>query len=230
MKKIFVYSMLLALLSAVPTEIEAKRYAKSSMRTKTKTERNVSKSNVEKQGNDDYVDLGLPSGTLWATKNIGASSPEGYGNYYAWGETSPKSSYTRDNYTGEDITSDELPAGRDAATANWGSDWRMPSIEQIKELVDGCKWTWTSRNGVNGQLGRSMYNNKTIFLPAAGYRYGASLYDAGSYGNYWSRTRYDSGYAYGLGFKSGGVDYGNGYYYDNRYDGHSVRAVRVSQH
>ena len=178
----------------------------------------------------EWVDLGLPSGTLWATKNIGASTPKDYGNYYAWGETTPKSSYTWDNYTGKDITSDELPAGRDAATANWGSNWRTPSLEQIKELINGCGWTWTSKKGVKGQLGTSKYNNKTIFLPAAGYRLATSLSGAGSYGYYWSRTRYNSTYAYGIHIYSGGVSYNgyNGFYY-TRYNGPSVRAVRVSK-
>ncbi|MBQ4291607.1 MAG: Ig-like domain-containing protein [Muribaculaceae bacterium] len=174
----------------------------------------------------EWVDLGLPSGTLWATKNVGASTPKDYGNYYAWGETSPKSSYTLDNYMGNDITSAELPTGRDAATANWGSKWRTPSLEQIKELVSGCGWTWTSKKGVNGKLGTSKYNNKTIFFPAAGYRDGTSLDDAGSGGFYWSRTGYDSTYAYRLFFKSVGVNYG---YYAYEEEGLSVRAVRVSK-
>ena len=185
----------------------------------------------------EYVDLGLPSGTLWATMNVGAENPEDYGDYFAWGETSPKSEYTWDNYTGKDITSDEIPASRDAATANWGSDWRMPSWGQICELVSGCEWTWTSKNGVNGQLGTSKYNSKTIFLPAAGYRLGKSLACTGSHGLYWSRTRYDSNpdsdsdsdhrYAYSLRFESGGV-YNNDKG-DNRENGRVVRAVRVSK-
>ncbi|MBR5436806.1 MAG: hypothetical protein IK120_08065 [Muribaculaceae bacterium] len=175
----------------------------------------------------EYVDLGLPSGTLWATMNIGANSPEEYGDYFAWGETSPKSSYTDGNYTGKDITSDELPADRDAATTNWGSDWQMPSLAQIEELVNGCEWTWTSKNGVNGQLGTSKYNNKTLFLPAAGYRYLTALYRAGLTGSYWSRTCYDSSFANYIYFDSGSVGYGseNG----GRGTGHSVRAVRVSK-
>ena len=183
--------------------------------------------NVMESG--EWVDLGLPSGTLWATKNVGASTPKDYGNYYAWGETSPKSSYTWDNYTGKDITSDELPAGRDAATANWGSNWRTPSLEQIKELINGCGWTWTSKKGVNGQLGTSKYNNKTIFLPAMGYRYDTSLYLNSLYGSYWSRTRCGSDNAYKLCFDSEGVIYDGGEYDTYRYYGHSVRAVRVSK-
>lgn len=175
----------------------------------------------------EWVDLGLPSGTLWATKNVGATTPEGYGDYFAWGETSPKSEYTWDNYTGKDITSDELPTGRDAATANWGSNWRTPSLEQIKELINDCGWTWTSKKGVNGQLGTSKYNNKTIFLPAAGYRVGTSLNYVGASGYYWSRT-HDAYGAYSLYFNSGEVYYYN-YYDSSRRYGHSVRAVRVSK-
>ena len=175
---------------------------------------------------DKIVDLGLPSGTLWAAMNVGATGIEGYGDHFAWGETSPKSSYTSDNYMGNDITSAELPAGRDAATANWGSDWRMPSLDQIKELISECNWQWATLNGINGQLATSKHNSNFIFLPAAGYRDGASLSRAGSDGYYWSRTRNGSYYACGLRFYSGGVSY-NGISY--RGYGLSVRAVRVSK-
>ena len=176
---------------------------------------------------DKIVDLGLPSGTLWAAMNIGANSIEGYGDYFAWGETSPKSSYTSDNYMGNDITSAELPVGRDAATANLGSDWRMPSLDQIKELISECNWQRATLNGINGQLATSKRNSNFIFLPAAGFRGGTS-YGAGSYGYYWSRTRNDSYRAYNLCFHLVGVCYDdNGI--DDRSGGLSVRAVRVSK-
>ena len=177
---------------------------------------------------DKIVDLGLPSGTLWAAMNIGANSIEDYGDYFAWGETTPKSEYTWDNYTGKVITSDELPADRDAATANWGSDWQMPSLDQIKELISECNWRWTTLNGINGQLATSKRNSNFIFLPAAGARDGTSLNYAGSLGDYGSRTRDDSICAYSLFFVSDGVVYYDNYGNDRSY-GRSVRAVRVSK-
>ena len=196
----------------------------------------------------EYVDLGLPSGTLWATCNIGANSPEEYGDYFAWGETETKNIYNWNTYKwckGSDNTmtkycSDseygfqgftdgktELDAEDDAAYVNWGSSWRMPTKEQQDELRTNCTWTWTTRNGVNGRLVTGP-NGNTIFLPAAGSRWHVSLYSVGSRCVYWSRTL-SSAYsrcAYNLSSDSGGV-----YWEANeaRDDGFSVRAVRVSQ-
>ena len=145
------------------------------------------------------IDLGLPSGTKWACCNVGATTPEGYGNYYAWGETSPKSSYGEVNYAffnGYNDVGNLYPftplgdiAGTqyDAATANWGAPWRMPSVEQIWELRDNCSVEWTAQNGVNGRKFTGP-NGGTIFLPAAGWRNGTSLNSAGSYGDYWSSS------------------------------------------
>ena len=120
----------------------------------------------------------------------------------------------------------ELQPEDDAATANWGSGARMPSMEQIQELRDKCSWQWTQRNGVYGQQGTGP-NGNTIFLPAAGDRWDGSLGGAGSYGYYWSRTLSSSysGSAYSLVFLSSGVRWGSNY---SRDIGHSVRAVRVS--
>ena len=169
----------------------------------------------------EWVDLGLPSGTKWATCNVGASSPREYGSYFAWGETKPKSSYTDDNYM---YFSDPnvLPASADAATANWGAGWRMPTREEMQELIDKCTWTWMS-NGykVTGP------NGNGIFLPAAGDRGGSSLFHAGSRGDYWSSSlrSSDPGSAWLLYFYSGYC----GMYRSDRYGGQSVRAVCQSQ-
>lgn len=151
------------------------------------------------------IDLGLPSGTKWACCNVGANTQEGYGNYYAWGETSPKSVYnpvTYSYYTGQDtngdgnidqnfsvvnIGSDIGGTGYDAASANWGAPWRMPSLTQIYELVNNCSSTWTTQNGVNGRKFVGP-NGGTIFLPAAGRRLGSILDEAGSEGRFWSST------------------------------------------
>ena len=125
----------------------------------------------------------------------------------------------------------ELDPADDAATANWGSGWRMPSEKQMREMYDNCTSEWTTINGVNGRLFKSKKNGASLFLPAAGYRwsdelYDAELYDAGSRGHCWSRTLSSSGPsgAYCLDLYSGGVGWG---YYWYRCNGQSVRAVRV---
>ena len=177
------------------------------------------------------IDLGLPSGTKWACCNVGASTPEGYGNYYAWGETQPKSVYSWDTYqygssknNVVNIGSDIAGTSYDAATANWGAPWRMPSLTQIQELLNSCTSTWTAQNGVYGRKFVGP-NGGTIFLPAAGIRWDGELYYAGSYGDYWSSTLYESSprSACGLYFDSYDAGwYRNGY----RYYGQSVRPVR----
>ena len=187
----------------------------------------------------EYVDLGLPSGTKWATCNVGASSPEEYGDYFAWGETKPKSVYNWSTYFDSDDNGSsfkkynrnggltELLPEDDAATANWGSPWRMPSLDQIKELCNSSYTTteWTTLNDVYGRKITSKSNGNSIFLPAAGRRWVDELDHAGSYGVCWSsslRPEFD-GSAYFLYFDS---DYRS--WYDNgRSVGHSVRAVRV---
>lgn len=177
------------------------------------------------------VDLGLS--VKWAGCNVGAESPEDYGDYFAWGETTTKSSYTGDNsvtyglFTSElesrgIIGSDgNLTAEYDAATANWGSPWRMPTLAEVEELIDDCTWEWTSVNGVNGRLVTGP-NGNSIFLPAAGFRYDTSLTYAGSRGDYWSATpTSDCFSAFSLGFHSDGYDWS----YDPRYYGQAVRPV-----
>lgn len=167
----------------------------------------------------DFVDLGLPSGTLWADRNIGAIVPEDYGCYFAWGETKPK-----DDYSFRDSPS-TLYAFHDAATANWGSGWCMPTRQQYDELLSNCTWSWNLRNGKNGYEIKGK-NGNTIFLPAAGFRYTSDLHLAGSSGNYWSSSVYpsvyDSDHAWELYFSSVS-SYMNGH--DCGY-GHPVRAVR----
>ena len=171
----------------------------------------------------EYVDLGLS--VKWATCNVGASSPEDYGNYYAWGEITTKTNYSLDNCktSGKQMSNISGNAQYDAARANWGGSWRMPTKSEMQELIDKCTWTWTTQNGVNGYKVTSKTNGNYIFLPAAGYRYGSSLYNAGSYGYYWSSTPYedDDYYAFNLYFGSGHYDW----LWINRRDGHSVRPV-----
>ena len=184
----------------------------------------------------EYVDLGLPSGLKWAAYNVGASSPEEYGNYYAWGETGTKSTYTEDNSLTDGLSISELQSqgyidnegnltsSHDAATANWGGSWRMPTKDEQRELLDNCEWEWTTQNDVNGCKVTGP-NGNSIFLPAAGYRYGSSLYNDGDYGYYWSSTPNDDDYdygAYGLDFDDGYV-YVRWYYY--RRDGLTIRPI-----
>ena len=123
----------------------------------------------------EYVDLGLPSGTKWATCNVGANAPEEYGNYYAWGEISTKTTYTENNSKtyGENISDISGNPDYDAATANWGDEWRMPTYAEMKELDEKCSWTWTTEKGVNG-FKVTGPNGNSIFLPAAG-SYGTEL-------------------------------------------------------
>ena len=135
----------------------------------------------------EYVDLGLPSGLKWATCNVGATKPEGYGYYYAWGETAPKSSYLENNYS-YSANPDVLPLDRDAAHANWGGAWRMPTETEWTELCEKCTRTWTTRNGVKGIEIKSKINGNSIFLPAAGYCYGGDLAYPGTDGYYWSSS------------------------------------------
>ena len=159
----------------------------------------------------DYVDLGLPSGLLWATCNVGATTPEGYGDFFAWGETTPKEIYNLSTYrffnddddtftkyyirshvndgTAEVFTDNltTLEASDDAATANWGAGWRMPTEDEMRELLRNCTMTWTTQNGVPGCL-CSGSNGNTIFLPAAGLRGDNDHYEAGNIGIYWSSS------------------------------------------
>ncbi len=199
-------------------------------------------------GGHEWVDLGLPSGTKWATTNVGASSLSDYGNYYAWGETSTKSSYdwsnlrywtTGDSYDNVKFSKyvtdskygnvdgkKELDLSDDAAYVNWGSGWRMPSKAQQDELREKCTWTWTSMGDHNGYKVVGP-NGSSLFLPAAGWRSGSSSSNVGSYGYYWSRTL-TTGYggsAYWLYFRSGGT-YAS---YGGRYYGYPVRAVRGTE-
>lgn len=149
------------------------------------------------------VDLGLS--VKWATCNVGASKPEDYGDYYAWGETTTKSDYDWDTYKwckGTDDTMTKyctesdygtvdscitLTSSDDVATVKWGSKWRMPTEEEMKELDEDCTWTWTTQNGVVGMKVTGP-NGNSIFLPAAGYRDGTDLHHRGSVGVYWSAT------------------------------------------
>lgn len=172
----------------------------------------------------EYVDLGLPSGLLWATCNIGADSPEKYGNYFAWGEISTKNEFNEDNYEYSD-NPDVLPLSADAAAAKWGKGWRMPTNDDFEELLDECEWEWSKIKGVRGYnvIGP---NGNTIFLPVAGYYVDDELEEAGSESAYMSSSicQSDSDYSWVLCLSSDSceVNYEDG----GRCYGYPVRAVR----
>ena len=191
--------------------------------------------NVSQYGGDDnvklsfgeingheYVDLGLS--VKWATCNVGANKPEDYGNYYAWGETKTKSDYSSSNCVtlGKSFSDIGGKSQYDAARANWGGTWRLPTKAELEELKNKCTWTWTTQNGVKGYKVTGP-NGNSIFLPAAGDRRRSSLYFAGVHGTYWSSTPHESS-GYGadyLLFDSGGL----GVRWSNRDFGRTVRPV-----
>lgn len=193
-------------------------------------------------GGHDYVDLGLPSGTLWATCNIGANKPEDYGNYYAWGETKPKNTYDWDTYKYANNASDKLTkycnnssygkngftddltalqTGDDPATANWGNGWRTPSKEQWVELLANTTNQWTMKDGVSGRLFTSLKNTATLFLPVACDSWFNYYHPIGIY---WSRSLLIGcpSFAWTFCYGSGGCFMN----FSFRYSGFAVRPVR----
>lgn len=177
------------------------------------------------------IDLGLPSGTKWACCNVGASTPEEYGDYIAWGETSAKSAYNWDTYqygSSEDdvvnIGNDIADTGYDAATVNCGTPWRMPSAAQIAELINNTTSIWTTQNNVSGRKFTGS-NGGTIFLPAAGIIWDEFRGMDGSWGYYWGSTldESDQSCAYGIYFGSDDMCWLSR---DYRNYGRTVRPVR----
>ena len=192
----------------------------------------------------DYVDLGLPSGTLWATCNLGAEKPEDYGNYYAWGETQPKdyyywstykycgdegrttlTKYCCDSVYGYNGYTDNLTVllpEDDAAKVNWGNGWRMPTKEELQELNNNTTSIWTTLSGVNGRLFTAS-NGNSLFLPAAGSRWANEFDDAGCHGFFLSSSldMRNPSCAWYFGFNS------NYHAVDGRYrvGGYTVRPV-----
>jgi uncharacterized protein (TIGR02145 family) len=194
----------------------------------------------------DWVDLALPSGIKWATCNVGAITPDGSGSYFAWGEIVTKETYDWNTYHyckkngrltkycnnssyGQNGFADNLTileASDDAATANLGAGWRMPTYDEFKELINNCMVTWTTQNGVNGCLFTGP-NGNSIFMPAVGRRYDNILDNCSSNGYYWSSSLYTNvpRGAWYLGFESGvfGMYHSKGG--GNRHYGRPVRAV-----
>ena len=193
----------------------------------------------------EYVDLELPSGTLWATMNVGASKPSDYGLYFQWGDTqgytaeqvgtgegkkkfaSDESDYkfgVYPNYTKYTVAGATLELEDDAAHVNMGGDWHMPTPIQIRELLNNTTNTWTTQDGVNGRLFTSKKDgSKSIFIPAAGDAWDGSVRNSGVSGNFWSSMLFtdDVDFGQSLYFDSGDVSLSG----NVRYDGFSVRGV-----
>ena len=186
----------------------------------------------------EYVDLGLS--VKWAACNVGASKPEEYGNYYAWGETSTKEDYSWSTYKwcngsydkitkycsnssyGRVDNKKKLELSDDVARKQWGSTWRLPTKAEFDELLSNCTWTWTTQNGIKGCKVTSKKNGNSIFLPAAGERGSMHGYQ-GTYGYYWSSTPHESG-----SFSACDLYFGSGRRHtnwDDRDNGQSVRPV-----
>lgn len=192
-----------------------------------------------------YIDLGLPSGTKWANMNVGASRPEEYGEYFAWGETSAKDSYSWENYMCTEATcgkpgdpvydlvgdkADIAGTKFDAATINWGASWNMPTAEQVEELASNCYSSLVTINGVACRKLKSRINGNEIIFPLAGARWFENFAYEGSLGYYWSSTLRQGGYvspcrlivrddAHGWGWSMGGEN--------DRFSGFPIRPVYV---
>jgi len=174
--------------------------------TFTFTKGNSQNTPSQDESSGKAVDLGLS--VKWANKNVGASKSEDYGYYFAWGETAPKTTYDFSTYTlcngtsttmtkyctrstyGKVDNKTTLELTDDAARANWGGTWRMPTIDELSELNTKCTWSWSTQNGVNGYLVTGP-NGNCIFLPVAGYRDGTKISQVGSNGYYWSSSLND---------------------------------------
>ena len=186
--------------------------------------------NWEKGVHNGYEWVNLDLSVKWATSNLGANSPEEYGGYFAWGETTPKLIFSFNDYTYFDAVDVgflyyNLPKNRDAATVNMGGSWRIPTDNEIKELRAKCGWKWTNDykgTGAAGYIVTSRSNGNHIFLPAAGCHNGNRWKYIGVFGSYWSSTLRTMSEAYDISFAS---DYVDEYDSSDRYEGRSVRGV-----
>lgn len=188
----------------------------------------------------EAVDLGLS--VKWANMNVGAKKDSGFGTYFAWGETQPKKYYSWGTYnwsrgdspflikyTGKDGKLQLLPAD-DAARANWGGNWRMPTAEEYEELInpDNCKWEWTNKDGINGYKVTGKKTGKSIFLPITGFRFYEGVQFRSIKGVYWSSSLYGASpskaWCLEFDFSEVIVDFGN--LSSNRFSGRCIRAVQ----
>lgn len=181
-----------------------------------------------KHNGHEWIDLGLS--VKWATCNVGADSPEEYGNYFAWGETKSKTEYTKDNSItyGSVIGDFSGDPTYDVARANWKGKWRMPTVDELEELLDNTSWTLATHNGVNGCKLTSKINNNSIFFPCSGVFDEDGFQEENILGIYWTSTPIK--YIEGKDYQKNSVFYFMVRYegeYSNiyRYIGASVRPV-----
>ena len=188
----------------------------------------------------EAVDLGLS--VKWANMNVGAKKASGFGTYFAWGETKPKEYYSWNTYVWSKGDSQfltkysptdrksQLAPSDDAAHANWGGDWRMPTVDEFEELVDpaNCKWEWTMQDGVNGYKVTGKKTGNSIFLPITGFRYYADTQFRSVMGIYWTSSlcQDNPNKAWCLEFNFSNVDVLEGKLSSNRFSGRCIRAVR----
>lgn len=221
-------------------DYKTEAYTSSDSTIKANTMITINKTLVETEG----IDMGLPSGLIWATHNVGATNHDVYGDYFAWSETTAKkaiydwstyqwgTSVNLEKYNKSDGKT-KLEDSDDAAAANWGNGWRMPTVDDFKELFDNTTNVWTTVNGVNGRKFTSKvtgYTDKSVFFSAAGYHSDKSLLFAGSDGYYESSSLYldasslylDKNFLYYMSIYSGNACLS----YVSRCDGLSVRPVR----
>ena len=205
------------------------------------TKVNVTDNEPKTPDNVQAVDLGLS--VKWANMNVGAMKDSGFGSYFAWGEIKPKKYYSWGTYVwSKDDTQfilkysttdrkTQLVPSDDAANANWGEDWRMPTVDEYEELIDpaNCKWDWITKDGINGYKVTSKKNGNSIFLPITGFRFYEGVQFRAIKGIYWSSTVYtgNPSKAWCLEFDFADVNVSFGNLSTNRFSGRCVRAVCV---
>jgi len=186
----------------------------------------------------EAVDLGLS--VKWANMNVGAKTPSGFGSYFAWGETKTKQFFSWNTYTWSKGDSPsltkystldrrtQLALSDDAARANMGGDWRMPTVDEYEELIDNCKWEWTNKDGINGYKVTSKKNGNSIFLPITGFRFYGDVQFRAINGIYWTSSLYTANpyKAWCLEFNFSDVKVHYGDLTSNRFSGRCIRAVK----
>ena len=201
---------------------------------------NVVDDNTKSPDGVEAVDLGLS--VKWANTNVGAKKSSGFSTYFAWGETKPKEYYSWNTYAWSKGNSQyltkystadrrtQLAPADDAARANWGGKWRMPTIDEYEELINpaNCTWEWMTKDGVNGYKVTGKKTGNSIFLPITGFRFYADTQFRGIMGVYWTSTLYTANpnKAWCLEFNFSNIDVHYGDLSSNRFSGRCIRAVQ----
>ena len=201
---------------------------------------NVTETPAQTPDGVEAVDMGLS--VKWANMNVGAKKSSGFGTYFAWGETKPKEYYSWNTYAWSRgntqfltkySTTDrrtQLALSDDAARANWGGEWRMPTVSEYEELINpaNCSWEWTNKDGVNGYKVTSKKTGKSIFFPITGCRFFGEVQFRAINGIYWTSSLYSTNpnkaWCLEFNFEDVSVYYGD--LSSNRFSGRCIRAVR----